>query len=81
MASHRQSYRAGEAKGQTEEKTNQMMESLGEKAQSAKDKTYQAAQTDKEKTKGATQSTTHKTQQKAGVAKDKAWESKEETKA
>lgn len=56
------------------------MESLGEKAQAAKDKTYQAAQTTQEKTKGATQSTTHKTQEKAGVAKDKAWESKEATK-
>lgn len=56
------------------------MESLGEKAQAAKDKTYQAAQTAQEKTKGATQSTSHKTQEKAGVAKDKAWESKEATK-
>ncbi|XP_050385280.1 late embryogenesis abundant protein 2-like [Argentina anserina] len=79
MASRGQSYRAGEAKGQTEEKANQMMdatlmmESLGEKAQATKDKTYQAAQTTKEKIKGATQATTHKAQEKVGAAKDKAW--------
>ncbi|KAG4947888.1 hypothetical protein JHK82_041059 [Glycine max] len=53
MASHRQSYEAGQTKGRTEEKTNQMMGNNGEKtqeiAQAAKDKTQQTAQAAKEK--------------------------------
>ncbi|KAL2338127.1 hypothetical protein Fmac_012573 [Flemingia macrophylla] len=49
MASHDQSYRAGEAKGRTEEKANQTMGNVGQKAQEAKEKTKGAAQGAKEK--------------------------------
>ncbi|KAL5575619.1 hypothetical protein UlMin_017318 [Ulmus minor] len=49
MASHNESYRAGELKGQTEEKAKQMAGSVGDKAREAKDWTGQTAQAAKEK--------------------------------
>ncbi|KAM1098895.1 hypothetical protein TB2_005428 [Malus domestica] len=44
MASHRQTYRAGEAKGQAQEKTNQVMYTIGQKGQEVKDNTHETAQ-------------------------------------
>ncbi|XP_016172290.1 late embryogenesis abundant protein 2 [Arachis ipaensis] len=61
MASHDQSFKAGEAKGQTQEKTNQMMRNIGDKAQSAKDKTAQTAQAAKDKTQQAAQAAKERT--------------------
>ncbi|KAF7814346.1 late embryogenesis abundant protein 2-like [Senna tora] len=60
MASHdqRQTFRAGETKGRTEEKTNQMMSNIGDKAQAAKDKTGQMAHSAKEKVSGTGQPNT-----------------------
>nr|XP_025621462.1 late embryogenesis abundant protein 2 [Arachis hypogaea] len=55
MASHDQSFKAGEAKGQTQEKSNQMMSNIGDKAQGAKDKTAHTAQAAKDKTQQAAQ--------------------------
>ncbi|XP_057732993.1 late embryogenesis abundant protein 2-like [Arachis stenosperma] len=55
MASHDQSFKAGEAKGQTQEKSNQMMSNIGDKAQAAKDKTAQTTQAAKDKTQQAAQ--------------------------
>lgn len=68
MASHDQSFRAGEAKGQAQEKTNQTMDSMKGKAEAAKNKTYATAEAAKDKTK-----------ETADAARDKAYEGKEKT--
>ncbi|KAJ0075406.1 hypothetical protein Patl1_34456 [Pistacia atlantica] len=71
MASHNQSYKAGEARGQSEEKTDQMMEIMKEKAREAKEKTAETAQAAKEKTSQTTQAAKDKTSQTAQAAKEK----------
>ncbi|KAL5575665.1 hypothetical protein UlMin_017364 [Ulmus minor] len=55
MASHTDSYNAGVVKGQTEEKAKQMIGSVGDKAQEAKEWTVQTAQAAKEKAEQATE--------------------------
>ncbi|WP_113444464.1 hypothetical protein, partial [Escherichia coli] len=70
MASHNQSYKAGEAKGQTEEKTNQMMDPAKETAQAARDKAAQTAQAAKDKAGQAGQAAKEKAAQAAQAAKE-----------
>ncbi|CAN6555948.1 unnamed protein product [Malus baccata var. baccata] len=82
MASHRHTYRAGEAKGQAQiyiyihilfhnDKTNQVMYTIGQKRQEVKDNTHETAQAAKGRTKGATQTTRDKGQEKGEVTKAK----------
>ncbi|KAK2651525.1 hypothetical protein Ddye_011381 [Dipteronia dyeriana] len=80
MASHNQSYKAGEAKGQTEEKANQTIDTAKEKAQAAKDKASQTAQEAKDKTYQAAESAKDKAAQAAQAARDKASETANATK-
>ena len=58
--------------GRTEEKTNQMMGNIGDKAQTAKEKAQQTAQAAKEKTQETAQAAKDKTQQTAQATKEKA---------
>ncbi|KAK3413544.1 uncharacterized protein [Rutidosis leptorrhynchoides] len=51
--SHNMSFQAGAAKGQTQEKGGQMMDSVSNAAQSAKDTVQQAGQTVMAKAQGA----------------------------
>ncbi|KAI4321315.1 hypothetical protein MLD38_034712 [Melastoma candidum] len=51
--SQKMSYRAGEAKGQAQEKGNQMMDKASSLAQSAKESVQQAGQTVMAKAQGA----------------------------
>lgn len=63
-----------------QEKTNQMMGNVGQKAQEAKEKTKGAAQAAKDKTEQAAQAAKDKTQQAAQSAKEKAQVKSGETK-
>ncbi|PKI48517.1 hypothetical protein CRG98_031139 [Punica granatum] len=80
MASHDQSYKAGEAHGRLEEGKNQMVGTMTDKTEAAKDKTYETAQAGKDKTQETAHATKEKTKEstkqsgsyiseKAGAAK------------
>ncbi|XLQ98667.1 hypothetical protein HN51_053362 [Arachis hypogaea] len=79
MASHDQSFRTGEAKGQTQEKTNQMMSNIGDKAQAVKDKTAQEAHSAWDKTAQTAQAAKDKTQQAAQTARDRTSDTAQNT--
>ncbi|GKV35811.1 hypothetical protein SLEP1_g44023 [Rubroshorea leprosula] len=79
MASQDQGFRAGEAKGRTEEKTNQTMDSMREKAEAAKNKTYESAEAAKNKTTETVEAAKDKSYETAEAAKEKAHEGKEKT--
>nr|POE87246.1 late embryogenesis abundant protein 76 [Quercus suber] len=76
MASHNQSYRADETKGRAEEKTNQTMGSLGDKAREGKDMAYEKTQEAKDYTNSAVGSLG----EKAREGKDKTYETAEAAK-
>ncbi|KAK7836323.1 late embryogenesis abundant protein 2 [Quercus suber] len=76
MASHNQSYRADETKGRAEEKTNQTMGSLGDKAREGKDMAYEKTQEAKDYTNSAMGSLG----EKAREGKDKTYETAEAAK-
>uniref|UniRef100_A0A0A0K6E1 Uncharacterized protein n=2 Tax=Cucumis sativus TaxID=3659 RepID=A0A0A0K6E1_CUCSA len=79
MASHNQSYRAGETKGRAEEKTNQAMGAMGEKAREAKEKTYETGRAAREKAHGAADSTKEWASDAAQTGREKAQAGKETT--
>uniref|UniRef100_A0A9I9DT19 Uncharacterized protein n=1 Tax=Cucumis melo TaxID=3656 RepID=A0A9I9DT19_CUCME len=79
MASHNQSYRAGETKGRAEEKTNQAMGTMGEKAREAKEKTYETGRAVKDKAHGAADSTKEWASDTAQAGREKAQTGKETT--
>lgn len=72
MASRDQQYRAGQAKGQAEEKTNQMLGNVKDKAQQSKDQTSDTMGSAWDKTKESKDQTGSYMSDKAGQAKDKA---------
>ncbi|KAK1577474.1 hypothetical protein Q3G72_022068 [Acer saccharum] len=80
MASHNTSYKAGEAKGQAQEKTNQMMDKTAQTAQAAKDKTFQTAEAAKDKTVQTAQAAKEKATQTGQAVKDKTSETADATK-
>ncbi|OMO54279.1 hypothetical protein CCACVL1_27926 [Corchorus capsularis] len=79
MASHKQTYQAGQAEGRARERGEQMKDNIKDKAEAAKQKTFEAAQQAKDKTfqtsqaaKDKTQESGHATGEKAGEAREKS---------
>ncbi|KAL4308326.1 hypothetical protein GQ457_01G017990 [Hibiscus cannabinus] len=81
MASHGQSYRAGQAEGRAREKGEQMKESVKEKGEAAKQKTLETAEAIKDKTRGGggAGSTDQKSKETSASAKARAEEAKEKS--
>ncbi|KAI3773404.1 hypothetical protein L1987_47931 [Smallanthus sonchifolius] len=84
MASQESQFRAGEAKGQAEEKTGQVMGNIRDKAQQGKDKTSETAGSAWNKTKESTDQTgsyvSEKASQMSKATKDKASDMAQSTK-
>ncbi|KAG6792267.1 hypothetical protein POTOM_001411 [Populus tomentosa] len=85
MASHEQSYRAGESHGRAEllpeqEKTGRVTGNMKEKAREVKDKTCETAQQAKEKAGQKAQEAREKTAETTESAKQKTQEGKESSK-
>ncbi|XP_050133767.1 late embryogenesis abundant protein 7 isoform X2 [Malus sylvestris] len=73
----RQSYRAGEAKGQAQEKTNQVMGTVGNKAQEERNKAAEKAEQAKEKAWETKETAQQKAEEAAQKTKETAQYGKE----
>nr|AEJ20968.1 late embryogenesis abundant protein-2 [Caragana jubata] len=80
MASLNQNFNAGENKGQTEEKTKQVLGNISDKAIAAKDTTQEATQAAIDKTQETTKAGWEVAQGKAGQVKEKGLEASQSVK-
>ncbi|KAI3973979.1 hypothetical protein MKX01_030555 [Papaver californicum] len=74
-----QSYKAGETKGRTQEKTEHAMDAVKDKASQAKDKASETAQAARGHAQQTKDSTANKTSETAQAAKERVGEAKDST--
>ncbi|OMP00150.1 hypothetical protein COLO4_12891 [Corchorus olitorius] len=79
MASHKQSYQAGQAEGRARERGEQMKDNIKDKAEAAKQKTFEAAQQAKDKTFQTSQAAKEKSQQSGHATGEKAEEARDKS--